>query len=120
MMRRGAKGNTSNKPRGSAMAGKIGKWQDLRKKKFSPEEITEQDAHIEKDLLEMSLREVREMAGKTQADVAKACKLFQAEVSRLEKRSDMKLSTVRKFIESINGEVDIFARFGDKFVRLKM
>lgn len=102
------------------MAGKVGKWKDLRKKKFSPEEIATQDSRIQAELLEMSLREVREMAGKTQAEVAEACEIFQAEVSRLENRSDMKISTIRKFIESTGGEVDLIARFGDKFVRLKM
>lgn len=95
------------------------RWQDVRKKKLTPQQLEEIDRTVEQDLLAMDLQAVRELIGKTQADVAEVSDMTQSEVSRLERRPDVRLSTLKRFVEALGGEVEIFATFGDKRVRLR-
>ncbi|MBI3304530.1 MAG: helix-turn-helix transcriptional regulator [Deltaproteobacteria bacterium] len=60
------------------------RWQDLRKKKLTPEQLEQIDREVEQELLEMDLRAIRELVGKTQEDVAAEIDMTQSEVSRLE------------------------------------
>lgn len=66
----------------------------------------------------LDLRAVRELVGKTQVDVANVTHMTQPEVSQLERRPDVRLSTLRRYVEALGGEVEVFATFGDKKVRL--
>jgi len=63
---------------------------------------------------EMSLRDLRKARKLTQARVAKALGITQDGVSRLEKRSDLLLSTLRKTVKAMGGEVRIVAEFPDR------
>src|SRR5229473_3982166 len=63
---------------------------------------------------EMSLRELRKARKLTQTRVAKALGITQDSVSRLEKRSDLLLSTLRKTVKAMGGEVRIVAQFPDR------
>ena len=60
-----------------------------------------------------SLAEVRRAKSYTQATIGELLDMDQSEVSRLEKRSDMLLSTLRKFIEAAGGELELIATFPD-------
>lgn len=62
---------------------------------------------------EMSLRDLRKARKLTQARVAKALGITQDSVSRLEKRSDLLLSTLRKTVKAMGGDVRIVAQFPD-------
>jgi len=62
---------------------------------------------------EMSLRDLRKARKLTQARVAKTLGITQDSVSRLEKRSDLLLSTLRKTVKAMGGEVRILAQFPD-------
>ncbi len=69
----------------------------------------------------LSLRTVREAAGKTQIDVAKESEIDQGDISRLEGRSDFEdcqLATLRRYIEAVGGQLELVARFGDKRISL--
>jgi DNA-binding XRE family transcriptional regulator len=57
-----------------------------------------------------SLRELRRVAGKAQADVASALKIKQPSVSKIEKQTDMYLSTLRSYVQAIGGELDLVVR----------
>jgi len=57
-----------------------------------------------------SLRQLRRLAGKAQADIAAALHIKQPSVSRIEKQTDMYLSTLRGYIEAIGGELDLVVR----------
>jgi hypothetical protein len=57
--------------------------------------------------LKLPLRAMREAAGRTQADVGTAIGSDQAEMSRLEKRGDMMLSTLRKYAAAIGAECEV-------------
>lgn len=63
---------------------------------------------------EMSLRDLRKARKLTQARVAKALGITQDSVSRLEKRSDVLLSTLRKTVKAMGGDVRIVAEFPDR------
>jgi DNA-binding XRE family transcriptional regulator len=57
-----------------------------------------------------SLAELRRAAGKAQADLAATLKIKQPSVSKIEKQTDMYLSTLRSYIEAIGGELDLVVR----------
>jgi transcriptional regulator with XRE-family HTH domain len=63
---------------------------------------------------EMSLRALRNARKLTQARVAKTLGITQDSVSRLEKRSDILLSTLRKTVKAMGGDVRIVAEFPDR------
>ena len=63
---------------------------------------------------EMTLRELRHARKLTQVRIAKLLGITQDSVSRLEKRSDLLLSTLRKTIKAMGGELSLVAEFGDR------
>ena len=63
---------------------------------------------------EMSLRELRAAQKRTQASVAKTLGVGQDSVSRLEKRSDLLLSTLRSYIEAVGGRLSIVVEFPNR------
>jgi hypothetical protein len=69
--------------------------------------------------LKLPLRAMREAAGRTQAGVGAALGSDQAEMSRLEKRGDMMLSTLRKYAAAIGAECEVvfvFPKTGHRIV----
>jgi transcriptional regulator with XRE-family HTH domain len=67
---------------------------------------------------EVTLRQVREARERSQEEVAKKLHIKQAAVSKLERRADMYLSTLRNYIEAMGGKLEIIARFPDRAVRI--
>jgi transcriptional regulator with XRE-family HTH domain len=65
-----------------------------------------------------NLRELRELAGKTQQDISAQTGIRQNNVSRLERRADMKLSTLAEYVESLGGSLKIVAEVAGKKVDL--
>jgi transcriptional regulator with XRE-family HTH domain len=63
---------------------------------------------------EMTLRELRKARKLTQVRLAKTLKINQDSVSRLEKRSDLLLSTLRKAVEAMGGTLSLVAEFPDR------
>jgi DNA-binding XRE family transcriptional regulator len=53
------------------------------------------------------LRELRQIAGKAQADVASALNIKQPSVSKIENQADMYLSTLRNYVEAIGGQLEL-------------
>ena len=70
--------------------------------------------------MEVTMRELRRLANKSQVEVAEAMGVAQAEVSRLEGRTDAKLSTIERYIKALGGEVELIARFGERTMRLHL
>ncbi len=56
------------------------------------------------------LRELRELAGKAQADVASALKIKQPSVSKIEKQADMYLSTLKSYVEAVGGRLELIVK----------
>ena len=60
-----------------------------------------------------SLRELRRIAGKAQADIADRLHIKQPSVSKIEKQADMYLSTLRSYVEAVGGKLELIVRLPD-------
>jgi len=56
------------------------------------------------------LRELRQIAGKAQVDIATALKIKRPSVSKIEKQADMYLSTLRSYVEAVGGELELVVK----------
>jgi DNA-binding XRE family transcriptional regulator len=63
---------------------------------------------------EMTLRELRRARKLTQARMARTLGITQDSVSRIEKRSDLLLSTLRKTVKAMGGNLSLVAEFPDR------
>ena len=97
---------------------KLHKWKDVREKKFSPEQLQRIDDEVQQELLEMDLRMLREAVGLTQEELARRVEVTQSQLSKLERREDYRLSTLRRYVKALGGEVEIFAVIEGKKIRL--
>lgn len=93
------------------------KFQDLRDR-MSPKQRAESAALTEALLAEMSLDELRRELNIAQEDLAGILGIQQAAVSKQFRRPDWHISTLRKYVEAIGGELELLARFPDRTVRL--
>lgn len=71
-------------------------------------------------LEELLLAELRQAAGKTQQEVADALGMKQPSLSKLEKQSDMQVSTLRRIVEALGGELEMAARFPQGTVAIRL
>jgi transcriptional regulator with XRE-family HTH domain len=69
-------------------------------------------------LLELALQELRQARALSQEELGRALNINQASVSKLERRTDMYISTLRRFVEAMGGELEITARFPEARVRI--
>lgn len=67
----------------------------------------------------LTLAELRRHRGLTQVEAAAAAGMDQSELSKAERRADHRLSTLQRYVEALGGELEVFARFGSKRVRIK-
>ncbi len=86
--------------------------------KMSKEAIARSDARYREMLTEMPLHELRRARGLSQEVLSKALRIKQPNVAKLEKRTDIYISTLRSTIEAMGGELDIVARFPDGAIRI--
>ena len=61
--------------------------------------------------VQLTLSLLREATGKTQVEVAEEAGMNQAEVSRVEHRKDVRLSTLRRFLGALDADLEIVAVF---------
>jgi DNA-binding XRE family transcriptional regulator len=84
-------------------------------KKLSPARRKKVEARAAQFIAEeMTLRELRHARKLTQVRIAKTLGITQDSVSRLEKRSDLLLSTLRKTVEAMGGSLSLVAEFPDR------
>lgn len=67
---------------------------------------------------ELLLSEVRQLAGKSQQEVAETLGMKQPSLSKLEKQTDMQVSTLRKIVKALGGELEVLARFPKGTVKI--
>jgi transcriptional regulator with XRE-family HTH domain len=67
---------------------------------------------------DMALHELRSARDLTQGNLAEQLNLAQPAISKLERRADMYVSTLRKYIEAMGGELKIIAHFPEGDVRI--
>ncbi len=64
------------------------------------------------------LRKLREHRKVTQHELAEALGVAQSNISRIEHEDDPQVSTVRKFVEALGGELVLQAKIGDEMIDL--
>ncbi len=122
MINRSDVGERSNNQRIServwALMGR--KYRELRDK-MSPEARARADNLAAQLRTAMPLFELRRARQLSQEQLAAALGEKQPSISRLEQRTDMYVSTLRRYIEGMGGRLDIVARFpkGAATVRLR-
>ena len=89
------------------------------KQKMSPEALARAEKRAKTMLDEMPLNELRAARLLTQESIAKSLGINQAAVSKMERRADMYISTLRDFVAAMGGELEITARFPDGAVRIQ-
>ncbi len=62
---------------------------------------------------ECALHELRQARQRSQEDLARALKVQQPAIAKLEHRADMYVSNLRRYIEALGGTLEITARFPD-------
>ena len=90
----------------------------LLQEKMSPEARDRAQAKAEGMIKEMALDELRAALDLTQEQLAGVLRVKQAAISKVERRSDMFISTLRKIIEAMGGELEIRAILPDGVVRI--
>ena len=92
-------------------------FRELRAK-MSPERQANNKLESERMLRDMPLDELRVAREWTQQQLAQVLEMNQAAVSKMERRTDMYISTLAKFIEAMGGHLEIRAIFPDGTVRI--
>lgn len=93
------------------------KFSELRAR-MSPESQARAEAGTKEMLAEMPLHELRQARGLTQKNLAELLNIQQPSIAKLERRTDMYISTLRSHIEAMGGELEIVARFPEGFVKI--
>jgi transcriptional regulator with XRE-family HTH domain len=95
------------------------KFRTIREK-MDPERQERIRKRTEELLAELPLQELRQARALSQQEIAEVLGLNQATVSKLERRTDMYLSSLRRFVEAMGGELEISANFPDGKVRIHL
>src|SRR5260370_22446825 len=91
----------------------MAKQYKLLRETMSPDARNQSEVRARRMLTEMALDELRHAREKTQQDLARLLNVNQAAISKLESRIDMYVSTLRKYVEALGGQLEITARFPD-------
>lgn len=70
-------------------------------------------------LQKMKLAELRQARQLSQEQMAELLNIKQASISKLERRTDMYISTLRSFIRGMGGELEITARFPEGSIKIR-
>ena len=86
--------------------------------KISPERRARIDEEVKKALAEMPLNELRNARGLSQHMLAEALRIQQPAIAKMERRTDMYISTLRSHIRAMGGDLEIIARFPEGDVKI--
>ncbi|MGA2085777.1 MAG: XRE family transcriptional regulator [Terracidiphilus sp.] len=94
------------------------KWREIRGS-FSPKEEAEIEQRVKDAAGVMTLYQLREARSLTQVSLAKVLQVNQGAVSRMEKRTDMYVSTLRSYIQAMGGHLQVKAIFPEGEVEIE-
>jgi DNA-binding XRE family transcriptional regulator len=86
--------------------------------KMPPEALAQAEVKLQTLLEAMPLHELRRARGLSQKALADILHVQQPAIAKLERRTDMYISTLRSHIEAMGGQLDIVARFPDGSVNI--
>jgi len=90
----------------------------MLRRKMKPAARKEAAAKTRDLLNAMPLQELRHARHLSQEQLAQTLSVKQAAVSKIEKRTDMYISTLRNFIKAMGGDLEIIAKFPDGSVQI--
>ena len=93
------------------------KFSKLRSR-MSPQAQQRAESRALAMLAEMPLNELRQARGLSQKMLAEVLNVQQPSIAKMERRTDMYLSTLRSHIEAMGGQLDVVARFPDGAVKI--
>lgn len=99
------------------MAKMAKKFSELRAR-MAPDRSAAAERRTAQMMSEMALGELRQARHLSQKMLAEVMEATQPDVSKLEKRTDTYISTLRSYIEAMGGQLDIVARFPEGDVRI--
>ncbi len=97
----------------------VTKYSEL-KSKLSAKQQADIKAGKEKLLAEIPLEQLRSARNLTQTNLAHVLGVNQSAISKIEKRTDMYLSTLRSYVEAMGGSLEIQAVFPEGSVRVEI
>ncbi len=86
--------------------------------KMTLERRAANEKRTEQLLAEMPLHELRKALKLTQEQIAEELGISQAAVSKMEKRPDMYIKTLERFIQAMGGTLDVVAHFPNGEVKI--
>jgi DNA-binding XRE family transcriptional regulator len=95
------------------------KWSELEAR-MGPARVAAARARARKIIEEMPLQQLRNAREMTQTRLAEVLEMDQGNISKLEKRTDMYLSTLRSYVEAMGGVLEIRAVFPDGEVKIDL
>ena len=93
------------------------KFSELRSR-MTPASQERAEERAKQFLVEMPLNELRQARGLSQKMLADVLHVQQPSIAKLEKRTDMYISTLRSHIEAMGGQLDVIAHFPDGSVKI--
>jgi DNA-binding XRE family transcriptional regulator len=93
-------------------------WREIRRT-LSPAQENETRQYVKSVVEAVTLNQLREARSLTQANLASVLGINQGSVSKMEKRTDMYVSTLRSFIQAMGGELQIKAVFPEGEVQIE-
>jgi DNA-binding XRE family transcriptional regulator len=93
---------------------------DELRAKMSPESQARIAVRVKAELALMPLQQIRNARRMTQTRLAELLEMDQGNISKLEQRTDMYLSTLRSYIEAMGGALEIRAVFPDGDVNIDL
>jgi DNA-binding Xre family transcriptional regulator len=93
-------------------------FDDLVKRTTTKKTRAKAARRSQESLGKLLLSEMRRLAGKSQRQVADVLGMKQPSLSKLEKQSDMQVSTLRKIVKALGGELEVLAKFPKGTVKI--
>lgn len=90
-------------------------WREIRaeRSKLTREQQADIDAQVQADVVRMRLPELRRARQLSQVTIGDILDMSQGDVSKLERRTDVYVRTLRRYIEALGGTLHIVAQFAD-------
>jgi transcriptional regulator with XRE-family HTH domain len=88
------------------------------RKRQAPSRRVRNAAATKRMLADMTLHELRQARERSRQELARALKVGQPAVAKLERRADMYVSNLRRYIGALGGSLEITARFPDGAVKI--
>jgi len=93
-------------------------FQKLRAK-MTPAQLAQADVEAKQMMTEMLLGEIRKSVGLTQEDLADSLGITQPSLSKLENQEDMHISTLRRLVEALGGQLEMIAHLPKGDIRIR-